>query len=248
MESTKNHWDKVYSNPEQSVFTWTIDIPTTSLLLMDLIHLPKTASIIDIGGGDSKFVDHLISLGFKNISVLDISENAIKRAQSRLGDNAESVNWIVSDINEFKPDTTYDLWHDRATFHFLKSQQEIEHYYQLAHQAIKNSGYLILSTFSDNGPDKCSGLEVSQYNNTKLTEIFGDGFDRVKCMIEDHITPTNKLQNFIYCLFKNRIDNSSSNHNTAEDEYVNNKNQDNPDVIVNSNMFCDIRDRGNCCS
>lgn len=244
MKNLKSHWENIYSDSKAFDFPWIQEIPTTSLLLIDLINLPKNAKIIDIGGGDSFLVDQLINLGFTNISVLDISENAINKAKKRLGENSKLVQWLITDIKDFQPNTTFDLWHDRATFHFLKSKEDIETYYQIANQSINKDGHLILSSFSDNGPNSCSELEVTRYNKTKLTSIFESGFNRIKSIIEDHITPSNSIQNFIFCLFKHHLNNLEPNHNQDEDEYILKSNS----VASNeSNLSCDINDKGKCC-
>jgi len=127
----KNHWETVYKNKQPNEVSWTQENPKTSLDFIRETNLGKSARIIDIGGGDSKLVDFLLEEGYENISVLDISANALERAKKRLGKNAEKVNWIVSDITEFKPETTYDIWHDRATFHFLTTQEQIKKYSEI---------------------------------------------------------------------------------------------------------------------
>ena len=132
METRKEHWEKVYSTKQPNEVSWTQELPKTSLDFVHSFNLPKSASIIDVGGGDSKLVDYLLNEGYENISVLDISEQALTRAKQRLGDNAGKVNWIVSDVTEFHPSTSYDLWHDRATFHFLNNEEEIKNYLTIA--------------------------------------------------------------------------------------------------------------------
>ena len=159
--------------------------------------------MIDIGGGDSKLVDFLLDEGFEDITVLDISAKALEKAKQRLGDLADKVKWIVSDITEFEPTTTFDLWHDRATFHFLTNKEQITRYMNTARKAVK--GYLTIGTFSDNGPKKCSGLDIKQYNEQTLTAELQNGFDKIRCITEDHITPFNKTQNFLFCSFKRRL-------------------------------------------
>jgi 2-polyprenyl-3-methyl-5-hydroxy-6-metoxy-1,4-benzoquinol methylase len=162
--------------------------------------LSKTAKIIDIGGGDSKLVDFLIEEGFENVSVLDISKKALDKAKLRLGEKAQKVNWIVSDITHFEPNTTYDVWHDRATFHFLTTPEQISKYIETAQKSI--TGYLIIGTFSENGPKKCSGLDIKQYNETTLTNELKTGFEKISCVTEDHKTPFGTSQNFLFCSFK----------------------------------------------
>ncbi len=196
----KNHWETVYETKNPAQVSWTQEIPKTSLDLICSFGITKKAQIIDIGGGDSTLVDFLLEDGFENITVLDISANAIEKAKKRLGSKATSVQWIVSDITEFEPTTKYDVWHDRATFHFLTTNVQIEKYIEIAKKAI--SGYLTIGTFSENGPTKCSGLDIKQYNEETLNTIMQDGFDKIRCITEDHTTPFNTTQNFIFCSFK----------------------------------------------
>ena len=200
METKKEHWEKVYSTKQPHEVSWTQELPKTSLDFVHSFNLPKSASIIDIGGGDSKLVDYLLDEGYENITVLDISEKALERARQRLGDRATKINWIVSDITKFHPSTSYDLWHDRATFHFLTTKEEISAYLATAKQSVK--GYLTIGTFSDKGPKKCSGLDVHRYTEEELLQQLTDGFQKIKCLTEDHITPSKTIQNFLFCSFK----------------------------------------------
>ena len=200
METKKEHWEKVYSNKQSHEVSWTQELPKTSLEFIHDVNLPKTASIIDIGGGDGKLVDHLLKEGFENITVLDISEQALDKARQRLGEKAAKVKWILCDVTAFHPTVTYDLWHDRATFHFLTKTNEIKTYLATARQAVKN--YLVIGTFSDKGPKKCSGLNVHQYTEKELQQQLANGFKKIKCITEDHITPFNTKQNFLFCNFR----------------------------------------------
>ena len=200
----KEHWENIYTTKEEQDFSWFQEYPKTSIEFLSLFKLSKTARIIDIGGGDSHFVDALIALGFENIHVLDISANAIERAKKRLGKNAVKVNWIVSDVTEFAPAVKFDFWHDRAAFHFLINEKEIEKYVQIAEQSIQPNGYLILGTFAENGPQKCSGLEIKQYSKASMSGRFEKKFERIKCIEETHTTPFNTQQNFLFCSFKKK--------------------------------------------
>jgi len=200
MRSQKEHWEKVYQSKQPSEVSWTQEVPKTSLELIHSFNLPKTARIIDIGGGDSKLVDHLLQEGFSDITVLDISANAIERAKKRLGGKSQRVNWIVSDITEFKPSTKFDLWHDRATFHFLISREQVSTYIDIARGSV--TGYLIIGTFSETGPKKCSGLDIKQYSEESLESELRNGFEKIHCLTEDHITPFNTIQNFLFCSFR----------------------------------------------
>ena len=199
-ESYKKHWEKVYETKNPDQVSWTQEIPQTSLDFMHSFQLPKTAKIIDVGGGESKLVDHLLNEGFENITVLDISEKALEKTKKRLGENASKVNWIVSNILDFKPDRKFDLWHVRATFHFLTTPEQITKYVEISENAI--DGYLILGTFSDKGPTKCSGLEITQYNQEKLAAELRKNFTKINCVEEIHTTPFGTSQHFLFCSFK----------------------------------------------
>ena len=196
----KKHWETVYETKNPDQVSWTQDKPTTSLHFIHSFGLPKSAKIIDIGGGDSKLVDYLLDEGFENITVLDISAKALEKAQQRLGDKAKNVNWVVCDITEFEPTTTFDIWHDRAAFHFLTTAEQVEKYLTTARNAV--NGYLTIGTFSENGPQKCSGLEIKQYSEEDLTAALNNGFDKIRCVTEDHTTPFGTTQNFLFCSFK----------------------------------------------
>ncbi|MEN9445660.1 MAG: hypothetical protein RL728_172, partial [Bacteroidota bacterium] len=165
-------------------------------------NIPKDAAIIDIGGGDSKLVDFLLEEGYTNITVLDISANALERAKKRLGEKADLVQWIVSDINEFTPTKQYAIWHDRAVFHFVTDEIYVKRYVDMVSKFTLEQ--FILGTFSENGPLKCSGLEIKQYTQEKLVHLFGHSFDLTTCFTEDHKTPFDTIQNFIFASFKRR--------------------------------------------
>jgi uncharacterized UPF0146 family protein len=201
--SIKKHWETVYETKNPDQVSWTQEIPKTSLNFIHSFGLDKKAKIIDIGGGDSKLVDFLLEEGFENITVLDISEKAIQKAQLRLGVKADKVNWIVSDITQFNPTTQYDVWHDRAAFHFLTSKVDINKYVEIVKKSV--SKYIVIGTFSENGPQKCSGLEIKQYSQEEITKLFQNDFQVIECFTEDHTTPFDTKQNFMYCSFK-RID------------------------------------------
>ncbi len=196
----KNHWEKVYETKQPNEVSWTQGIPQTSLDFIHSLKLPKSAKIIDVGGGDSRLVDFLIDEGFENITVLDISDKALERAKKRLGKKAKNVNWVVSDVTDYEPETYFDVWHDRATFHFLTTTEEISAYINLARKAVK--GFMTIGTFSENGPQKCSGLDIKQYSELELQEQLDGGFEKIKCITEDHQTPFGTTQNFLFCSFK----------------------------------------------
>ena len=204
-QSNKQHWENVFATKQETEVSWFQPYPQTSIDFVELFKLPLTANIIDIGGGDSHLVDALLEKGYQNITVLDISANALERAKQRLGERAKQVNWIVSDITEFEPQMQYDFWHDRAAFHFLTTNEAIFKYVAIAENAINKNGYLILGTFAENGPKKCSGLEIKQYSETSMNARFEVSFNKIKCITENHTTPFNTIQNFLFCSFKKQL-------------------------------------------
>ena len=200
MENRQQHWDAVYMMKQPHQVSWTQVQPSISLGFIGETGLPTTSSIIDIGGGDSRLVDCLLALGFTDLTVLDISKAAIDRARARLGGLSDLVTWIVADVEEFVPSRSYDLWHDRATFHFLTTASQVEAYVAKASVAV--SGYMTIGTFSENGPDRCSGLPVRQYSEDTLSSALAKGFKKIRCLHEDHVTPFNTVQNFLFCNFR----------------------------------------------
>lgn len=202
MNTTKDHWEKIYNTKEERNFSWFQPYPNTSIDFIKLFNLPKNSRIVDIGGGDSHLVDALIELSYTNIYVLDISEKAIDRARHRLGNKSAMVQWIVSDVTEFESEVQFDFWHDRAAFHFLTSEDQISKYLGIVQQSLSPNGYLVLGTFSEKGPEKCSGLEIKQYSETSMSALFEKDFTRIKCIEENHSTPFNTLQNFVFCSFQ----------------------------------------------
>lgn len=196
----KDHWENVYETKNPDQVSWTQKKPQTSLDIINSFGMKKNASIIDVGGGDSNLVDYLLEEGYENITVLDISEKALERAKQRLGAKAGKVKWIVTDVTAFEPPESYDIWHDRAAFHFLTSSDQVSNYLRITGKYVNN--FMVLGTFSTNGPLKCSGLEIQQYDENSLAEKFKTSFEKIKCITEDHITPFNTTQNFIFCSFR----------------------------------------------
>lgn len=198
----KEHWENVYQTKQLSEVSWFQPTPITSLEFFSNFDMPLNAKIIDIGGGDSYLVDHLIEKGYMDITVLDISEVSIERAKTRLGNGADKIKWIFSDVLDFKPTEKYDFWHDRATFHFLTTENEISNYLNLSQQSINTNGILLIGTFSESGPKKCSGIEIKQYSEKTMVDRLKDLFKKIKCITVDHKTPFNTIQNFVFCSFK----------------------------------------------
>ena len=197
----KDHWEHIYQTKKPDEVSWYQDAPSTSLELISEIKLDKNASIIDIGAGDSRLVDSLIGLGFRNITALDISSNALERSKKRLGDKVDSVKWVVSDLREFETKEKYDLWHDRAVLHFLTDEEDIKRYMGAVKCFLKPNGYVIASAFSVKGPKRCSGLEVKQYSEDSMKKLFSD-FEHLKLFEEEHKTPWGTSQMFMYDVFR----------------------------------------------
>jgi SAM-dependent methyltransferase len=203
MENLLNtHWNNVYTTKAPDEVSWFQAKPETSLNFLNQAQLSKSARIIDVGGGDSTLVDHLLDEGYTQISVLDISSKALERAQNRLGPRAHLVTWIEADATTYQAEQPYDFWHDRAAFHFLTSDAQIEHYLNHAHASLKPGGMLVLGTFAKDGPTKCSGLDVRQYDEATMELQLRRYFAKIKCIREMHHTPTGKEQSFVFCSFK----------------------------------------------
>lgn len=197
----KSHWENIYQTKNLTDVSWYQSKPVTSLSFFDKFKVPKNAKIIDIGGGDSLLVDFLLDMGYTDLTVLDISESSLKKAQIRLGRRASLVKWIVSDVTEFIPSEKYDFWHDRAAFHFLTNNFEIQNYLKNINENVANLGILVLGTFSEKGPNKCSGIAIKQYSKKSLVKTIGNYFRKVVCLTENHVTPFDTIQNFVYCSF-----------------------------------------------
>ena len=195
----KEHWENIYATKGMQEVSWFQKVPTTSLELINQVAKDKQDAIIDIGGGDGFLVDNLLGLGYTDITVLDISKNAIDRAKKRLGKLADKVKWIVADITEFVPKQEYVIWHDRAVFHFLTHLDDKENYRKLVNTAV--SGYFILATFSDQGPNKCSGLEICNYSKQDMQAFFSGSFMITSSFKYNHPTPFGTYQNFIFSVF-----------------------------------------------
>jgi len=198
----KKHWEKIYQTKSLDEVSWFQQVPSTSLDFVNQFNLSKTAKIIDIGGGDSFFVDHLLNLGYQDITILDISEQAVERAQKRLGTRANKVKWIIADAANFHATEKYDLWHDRAAFHFLTDEKEIKSYLNTLSKGIKPEGILVIGTFSDQGPEICSGIKIKQYSEKTMTDQLKHFFYKINCITVDHKTPSGSIQNFIFCSFR----------------------------------------------
>lgn len=198
----KAHWKEVYQNKNFEEVSWFQPVPETSIQFFEKLKLPKTASIIDMGAGESHFIDYLLDNGYKDITLVDISEEALRKTQARLGDKGESIKYIVADAGTFKATEKYDFWHDRATFHFLTEIVQIEHYTQNICGSLNEGAHFLIGTFGEGGPKKCSGLDITQYSADDLSEVFARCFTQRKSIKVDHKTPSDNIQKFTFCLFK----------------------------------------------
>lgn len=203
MTQRKEHWEGIYAKKSFEEVSWFQKHPETSIGLIESCKPNKNDRIIDIGGGDSYLAEHFTKSGYAELSVLDISQNVLSRAQERIGPESSKITWICSDIVDFKPLDTYQVWHDRAVFHFLTESEEISTYVSLVNGAVNSDGYLILGTFATDGPTKCSGLEISQYDTNHLEELFTE-FELISSHRVDHETPFNSIQKFTFAVFRKR--------------------------------------------
>ncbi len=197
---TKSHWDKVYAVKAPDAVSWYRPHLETSLALMERAASSHSAAVIDVGGGESTLVDDLLVRGYRKITVLDVSKTAIEVTKKRLGEAAQQVTWITGDVTEVPLDAdAYDVWHDRAVFHFLTNPAHRISYVRQVARAVRAGGHVIVSTFGPEGPTKCSGLEVMRYDADSLHGEFGGRFRLVESSKELHQTPFGTTQQFLYC-------------------------------------------------
>ena len=194
----KAHWQGVYRSKAPSEVSWYQAVPAVSLALIEHCGLRAADPVIDVGGGASVLVDHLLGRGYSRLSVLDVSGIALDAARRRLGESARQVEWIESDITAFEPPRKFALWHDRAVFHFLTERGDRERYVDALKQALTPAGQAIIAAFAIGGPEKCSGLPIVQYDSDKLLAELGDGFAVVEQRNEAHVTPAQRTQAFAY--------------------------------------------------
>ena len=198
----KEHWETVYANKDSTEVSWYQQHPQYSLDLIRETGVEHSAHIIDIGGGASMLIDYMLEDGYTNLSVLDISPSAIEQAKLRLVGLADKVTWIEHDITGFLSDETYDVWHDRAVFHFLTNTIDRSSYVHTMSRALKPGANAIIATFALNGPEKCSGLDVQRYDPDSMIAVLGDSFEFIETITEEHVTPGGATQNFVYCRFR----------------------------------------------
>jgi ubiquinone/menaquinone biosynthesis C-methylase UbiE len=202
MES-KTHWEEVYETKDATKVSWFQENPDLSLQLIEGTCVGSLAQFIDVGGGASTLVDNLLDRNYQNVTVLDISASALQVAQERIGSQANVVTWLDADITQIElPYQFYDVWHDRAVFHFLTRASDRQKYVEAVMHSVKAGGHVIVATFDIDGPSRCSGLEIVRYNSDSLHNEFGDKFNLVHSTSESHETPFSTEQKFIYCYFR----------------------------------------------
>jgi SAM-dependent methyltransferase len=197
---SSDYWDEVYRNKKFDAVSWYAPHLSESLRLVEQLCPDKTAAIVDIGGGESTLVDDLLQRGYSDLSVLDLSAAAIEFTRQRLGPRARQVSWHVGDVTRYDfGSKRFDLWHDRAVFHFLNDDLARQAYVDLVRRSVKPGGYVVMATFGPNGPLRCSGLDVVRYDDQRLHGEFGEGFRLLGSELADHQTPMGTSQQFLYC-------------------------------------------------
>lgn len=202
-DSSKNHWETIYSEKSPLEVSWYQHQPTMSLQIIKEISTPGS-KVIDVGGGASVLVDHLLKLGYTDLTILDISRHALAHAQQRLGDQAGKVQWLEENITDFRSSQQYDVWHDRAVFHFLTDPESRGLYIEAVKRATKPGSSVIIATFAKDGPTKCSGLDIVQYDAVSIQKEFANDFTLMDTQAEAHLTPGGKEQKFLYFVLRRK--------------------------------------------
>jgi len=201
-DSRQAHWENVYTSKREHEVSWFQDSPAPSLALIAETGAAPNSAIVDIGGGASRLVDHLIDQGFCDVTVLDLSAAALDAAKARLGERASRAHWLVADATTWAPSQTYDIWHDRAAFHFLTDERDRAGYIARLEQGLKIGAHAIIATFALDGPEKCSGLPVMRYDAAGLAETLGSGFRLQQSRRDEHATPWGSQQRFLFSVFE----------------------------------------------
>lgn len=196
------HWENVYATKGEADVSWFQETPALSLELLKLVGAMPDSAIVDIGGGASRLVDALLARGFKDLTVLDLSSAALAASRKRLGAQSEQVTWIAADITEWEPSRTFDIWHDRAAFHFLTDREDQAAYVAHLLRVLRQGGHAIIGTFALDGPEKCSGLPVARHDAASLQEVLGLAFALVDNRRHDHTTPTGATQRFQFGTYR----------------------------------------------
>ena len=205
MFDAKTHWEKVYQQKPATEVSWYQANPELSLALIGAVGAGRDARVVDVGGGASRLVDHLVEAGYRHVTVLDIAGSALQQARRRLGDRAGQVTWLEQDVSAGLSRHRFDIWHDRAVFHFLTDPVDRSRYLTALGTALKPQGQLIIATFALDGPTRCSGLEVVRYSPETLGRTLGAGYHLEETRVEAHQTPAGKPQHFVYCRFSRAV-------------------------------------------
>lgn len=203
------HWENVYQTKSSTEVSWYEPDPKQSLDLILQVAGESRGRVLDVGGGQSFLVDRLLDAGFANVAVLDVSQTAVEATKARLGERASQVEWIVADITQHDSLGEFDIWHDRAVFHFITDPDDRRHYVELLKLSLPTGGYFIVGTFAIGGPEKCSGLPIRQYDATTMQLELGPAFEPVQCSEYLHTTPTGKPQQFFFGVYR-RVDETSN--------------------------------------
>jgi len=202
VEDWRGHWERIYREKQDTEVSWYQRSPEVSLGLIDACGIESSAGIIDVGGGISTLVDALLARGHSDLTVLDISQEALKRTRQRMGSTGDDVQWLRQDVTDFSPGRRWDVWHDRAVFHFLVDDDRRRGYREALRDAAKPGGHVIIATFAMTGPERCSGQYVMRYDQETLQEELGAGYELVETKPEQHETPSGSVQDFTYCRFR----------------------------------------------
>lgn len=200
--ATRSHWERIYQTTDPTKVGWYQPSPEISLRLIASADVGSQGAIIDVGGGASLLVEELLNNGFKNITVLDVSTTALEYARSRLAERSRRITWITEDVTRFSSTRRFDLWHDRACFHFLTDRSDRQGYVNVLKHTVTPGGHVVIGTFAMDGPKKCSGLEVARYSAESLAEALGPDFTLVQIASETHFTPSGTEQRYLFCLFR----------------------------------------------
>lgn len=198
----RNHWEGVYAAKGENQVSWFQETPAISLELIELAGASRSSGIIDVGGGASRLADCLVARGYQDVTVLDLSAAALASARVRMGDRAGQVTWIAADVTDWQPARSYDVWHDRAAFHFLTERSDQAAYVARLRRALRPGGHAIIGTFAPDGPERCSGLVVSRYDADSLAATLGNGFELTDTRRHEHVTPSGVTQKFQFSTFR----------------------------------------------
>ena len=199
-----DHWQRAYADRPSDSLSWTEAVPSISLELIEEAELPREAAIVDMGGGASRLAGELVGRGYSDVTVADISSTGMEQAKSALGEDAARVRWVVADARDHSFDRRFDLWHDRAVFHFMVEEGDRRGYLDVLNQSLKPGGHLVLATFGPQGPTECSGLPVRRYDDVEIADLLGDEYEPLSCRRQEHLTPVGNPQQFVYVHLRRR--------------------------------------------